>query len=679
MTMSPKAAARLAWSIAILSIALLLAALVMMFVDRNAAVPGPRLWTLSNVLENAVPIGVPIVGGVLASRRPENAIGWLFLAAGFFVALSEFGLPLGEWILTENSGPVPLGRTAAWLGNWMWILSFIALAFVFLLFPTGHLPSRRWRPVAWFTAFASVLLAAIPLVGASRVWSDPFTASASSGLLGPAFVAVLVVVLGPPLVAVIVRFRRSSGDERLQMKWFATSTVFVVLGAVLVNVSASVVCSAVFSLAIVFFVASIAIAVLRYRLYEIDVVINKAVIYGVLAAFFTVVYVAVVVGIGTAVGSAHNPFLTLLAAGVIALAFNPVRDRAKRWANRIAYGRRATPYDVLSEFAVKMASTYSLEDVLPRTARMLAEGTGATRADVWLLVGSLLVDEGTWPDVNRLESVPTSGAAIDIPGASRAVAVRHQGELLGALSIHKAAGDPVTSVEDKLLSDVASQAGLVLRNVGLIEDLRASRQRIVAAQDEERRRLERNIHDGAQQQLVALSLKAKLARQLIGRDDEKARSLIEEVTSDSTDALENLRDLARGIYPPLLADQGLAAALGAQVRKSPVPTTVDSDGIGRYQQEAEAAVYFCTLEALQNVAKYARASRAVVRLAAPDGQLVFRVEDDGVGFDPSAKGYGTGMQGMSDRLAALGGDLRVTSEPGTGTVVEGRVPAERPG
>jgi signal transduction histidine kinase len=253
--------------------------------------------------------------------------------------------------------------------------------------------------------------------------------------------------------------------------------------------------------------------------------------------------------------------------------------------------------------------------------------------------------------------------------------VRHQGELLGALSLQKAPGEPITPGEEKLLTDVASQAGLVLRNVRLIEDLRASRQRLVAAQDEERRRLERNIHDGAQQQLVALAVRTRLAEGMVGRDPEKERELLRQVQQGLQDALDDLRDLARGIYPPLLADQGLAAALTSQARKNPMPVSVDAGGIGRFSQDAEAAVYFCTLEALQNVAKYAQATAATVRLTSEDGHLAFEVTDDGVGFDTGGKGYGTGMQGMADRLAALGGHLVVTSSPGEGTTVTGRLPA----
>jgi len=208
----------------------------------------------------------------------------------------------------------------------------------------------------------------------------------------------------------------------------------------------------------------------------------------------------------------------------------------------------------------------------------------------------------------------------------------------------------------------------------LIEDLRASRQRLVAAQDGERRKIERNIHDGAQQQLVALSVKLRLADALVERDVSKARETLAQLQGELHVALENLRDLARGIYPPLLADQGLAAALEAQARKSPVLVRVEPDGVGRYAPEIEATVYFCALEALQNVAKYAQASTATVRLHAGDGTLQFEVADDGLGFDPASTGYGTGLQGMADRLDAAGGSLRVTSATGAGTVITGVVP-----
>ncbi len=220
----------------------------------------------------------------------------------------------------------------------------------------------------------------------------------------------------------------------------------------------------------------------------------------------------------------------------------------------------------------------------------------------------------------------------------------------------------------------------MLRNVGLweqltdrLEEIRVSRQRLVAAQDAERRRIERNIHDGAQQQLVALAIKLSLTEGLIGTDPEGERELLAELRTEAVAAVEDLRDLARGIYPPLLAGEGLAAALQAQAAKSPVRTSVDAGEIGRYPQDVEAAVYFCVLEALQNVAKYAGASSARVRLEASGEELRFEVADDGAGFDPDTKAFGTGLQGMADRLSAHDGALDVRSSPGAGTVVTGRI------
>jgi signal transduction histidine kinase len=432
---------------------------------------------------------------------------------------------------------------------------------------------------------------------------------------------------------------------------------------------------------------SVGVAILRYRLFDIDVVISKTVVYGALAAFVALVYVGVVIGVGAAVGASSdepNVGLSILATAIVALAFQPLRRRLQHLVNRLVYGRRATPYEVLSEFAEHAGETYSTEDVLPRTARIVGEGIGAARADVWLRIGEQLRPAASWPEGNEpVDPVPLSDAELPaMPGADAAFPVRHRGEVLGALTVVKPRGEPMTPAEEKLLGDLASQAGLILRNVRLteelranLEELRASRQRIVAAQDTERRRIERNIHDGAQQELVALAMKLRLAEGLMDADPGKAREMVVQLQSDATGALDNLRDLARGIYPPVLADAGLAAALDAQARRSPVAVSLDADDIGRYPPEVEAAVYFCVLEALQNAAKYAGATDAVVRVWTDDGELAFTVTDDGGGFDPASTPRGSGLQNMADRLAALGGTLDVRSAVGLGTTVEGRIPS----
>jgi signal transduction histidine kinase len=433
------------------------------------------------------------------------------------------------------------------------------------------------------------------------------------------------------------------------------------------------------------------IGILRYRLWDIDKVISRTLVYSVLAGFVSAVYVGVVVGIGSLFGDAQteNLGLSIVATGVIAVAFQPVKDRVQKFANRLVYGKRATPYEVLSEFSERMAETPATDVLLSRMARILAEGTAARRADVWLKVGTELRPASSWPsDVDAPEALEIEGTEIPaIPGVTTAVAVRHQGELFGALSVTKPMNESLTPTEEKLLSDLGRQAGLVLRNVQLTADLlarlaelRASRQRLIAAQDETRRRLERNLHDGAQQQLVALKVGLSLAEGMAEDLGDEARPLLDmlgALKAQMGEALENLRDLARGIYPPLLAAEGLPSALASQARKAAVPVDVQARDIGRYDQDAEAAVYFCVLEALQNIAKYAEASAVVLRLHEEDGVLHFEVKDDGRGFDPTCTEKGAGSHNMVDRLEALDGHLEIHSQLGHGTSVRGTIPVTR--
>jgi signal transduction histidine kinase len=492
------------------------------------------------------------------------------------------------------------------------------------------------------------------------------------------------------LLSLIQRYRRAADVERQQIKLLAFLGTFTgVFVVVLFPLQATGVIPEEGALAgISFFVliallfvgipVTCAIAILKHGLWDLDVVVKKTVQYGLLVAGFVLVLgIAVflapllVIGVG---GSVDVP--TLAVAAVLTVGFTFVRSRARRWANRIVYGKRSTPYEVLSEFTERVGETYSTEDVLPRMAQLLGEATGAQTASVWLRLGNEMREEASWPaDAPEATSVPVRGDELPPFGDEEAFEVRHQGDLLGALTVAPTAADPMNPTKAKLARDMASQAGLVLRNVRLIEELRASRQRLVAAQDEERRKLERNIHDGAQQQLVALSVKLRLAESMVEREPQKMREILAELQSQTSETLDDLRDLARGIYPPLLADRGLPAALEAQARKSPVHVTVHPDGVGRYRQDVESAVYFSCLEALNNVAKYANASSVEIRLHDGDQELRFEVVDDGEGFEVDATTRGTGLQGIADRLDALGGRLEIRTAPGEGTTLVGLVPS----
>jgi signal transduction histidine kinase len=428
--------------------------------------------------------------------------------------------------------------------------------------------------------------------------------------------------------------------------------------------------------------------IFRYRLFSVDTLVTRTLVYGTLAGFVSSVYIGVVVGVGGVLNLASDADLPLSvgATFIVAVAFEPAKGRMERLANRIVYGHRATPYEVLSEFSERVADAVASEELLARMARVLGEGTGAIRADVWLAVDNELRRTATWPASAQIDVTPLPITGEQIPwieGVANAVAVRHQGELFGALSVVKSGTETLTPTEDKLMADLGRQAGLVLRNMRLtadlrarLEELRASRQRIVAAGDEERRRLERNLHDGAQQELVAIKVQLSLAEDMADElegDSEPLLALLAKLKGQTGDAVESLRDLARGIYPPLLAAEGLQVALNSQARKSPLEIEVDAD-VGRYPQEIEAAVYFCCLEAFQNAAKYAGHCSVTATIGEDEGELFFQVKDSGCGFDPDAVEAGMGTRNMADRVESLDGRLTVTSQPGEGTTVTGRIP-----
>jgi len=646
--------------------------------------------------------------GVLIVRRAANRIGWLLLSIGALLATEIVADGYGVAGI-RHPGTLPAATLVGLFAEWLFIPVFTTIIVTFLLFPDGRLPSPRWWPAAWVVAVIAVIemtgfaitprLVRIPAPGGSVQFPNPLGVASlgpvgSDLLLGTLTAASLASL---PLLAIVVaalvtRFRRGDRDVRQQVKWLAFALAVMIVAQLVgplrdraaggsassLLITASDAVSAAVPLAVV--PAIITLAILKYRLYQIDVIINRTVKYGLLSVALIAVYVTIVVGIGTLAGYVGGPLLTVAAAVTIAILFQPARNRAQLLANRLVYGRRATPYQVLADFAQDMAGQPDAAATLDRMAALLATATGATRLDVWIRVGDQLRPQVTWP-AGSTPPAPVPLEAGDLPDfGARAVPVRHANELLGALTLVKRPDEPVSAADDSLLRQVASQAGLVLRNLRLtaelratIDDLKASRQRLVRAQDEERHRIERNLHDGAQQQLVSLSILLRLLEDS-AEDPGEVKQLAGQLKEGLHAALEDLRALARGIYPPLLAEQGLRAALRAHADRVPVPVLVEADGIGRYRRDTEATAYFCILEALQNVAKYAQASRATVALACPDGHLEFSVADDGVGFDAAATATGTGLQGMADRLAAVGGSLRIRSAPGTGTTINGRLP-----
>jgi signal transduction histidine kinase len=402
-----------------------------------------------------------------------------------------------------------------------------------------------------------------------------------------------------------------------------------------------------------------------------------------LVGFVGLTFLVVVVLGGLVLGHTSTPHvgLSVVATAVVALAFDRVLTRLDGFVTRWVQRGRPSPYDVLRRFSVAVDDAGPAPDLPLRMARLLAEGTGVEWAQVWVAVDGHPLPAATWPPGagTRLAASPEWD-----PGTRR-LPVRHGDEELGMLVVRERPGTPLTPVEERLFADLAGQAGLVLRGARLRaalerrlgelsvreDELRRSRERLVDAQDEARRRLERDIHDGAQQHLVALAVNLRLAASLAVTAPERAEALLAAQEDAAADAVTTLQRLSRGIYPPRLEEEGIAAALRAAAGEGVVVT---QRGTARYPIDVEAAAYFCCLEAVQNAMKHAGTATVRVEVEAGPEAVVLTVTDDGAGFDP-ARAAGTGLANMRDRMDSAGGTLEVTSTPGRGTRVRAVIPS----
>ena len=449
---------------------------------------------------------------------------------------------------------------------------------------------------------------------------------------------------------------------------------------------------------------------------RVDRLLTHTVSLAGLTVLILAIYVIVVLGLGRTPKGGERTLLLLsmLAAGLAALLYLPARSWLTERANRLVYGARVAPDETLRTFGQRLTRSIPLDELMLQLSENLRSSMVLASAEVWCgqdgryermagvphrspepvvigpkelpVVARAGVSGGTWLDIWVPQLVVAAGSA-----SMRVAPVAHGGLLLGFIVVaRRPDGEPFTDTEDTVLTELARQIGLALHNVQLDtalqasldelrvrnQELQESRTRIVAAGDAERRKLERNLHDGAQQHLVALAVKLRLAHDAVEDDPDDAMGMIDEIKADVQTAIAELRALAHGIFPPLLVSGGLTDALPAAAGRSSLPTTVKLDGVRRYGNDIEAAVYFCTLEALQNAGKHAGdGATATVRVAEADGLLRFEISDDGAGFDPtSGAGSGHGFVNMADRLGAFGGRLEVTSTVGGGTTITGTIP-----
>jgi signal transduction histidine kinase len=540
----------------------------------------------------------------------------------------------------------------------------------------------------------------------------------------PYVVAALVAgAIG--LVGYLNRCRRASAADRARLQWIGGGVVLAasfggpagLLDALLdwpdrpgmVTIAASVVVPGAF-----------AASTVPRLLTVIDRVLVRTVVVVGLLALVEAVYLFVVVGLGRVPEAEERSVLVLsmLAAGVCAVLAFPARHRLEEVANQRVYGERHRPDDAIKTFAGRMSRAVPMDELLLQLAESLKKSLALTASEVWT---------GSAGTLDRAVSVPDRGVAhlslqgeelgvatrahvqgnawlqIWMPGLLagrddrqvRAAVVAHLGELLGLIVVERRADDPpFTDEDDRVLAELARQVGLALHNVRLDsalqasleqleernQELAASRLRIVTAADESRRQIERNLHDGAQQHLVALAVKVGLVKQLIDADRATADEMLDQLRGDVQDTLEELRELAHGIYPPLLRDRGLEAALKAAANRSTLPVELlVAEDVRRLPAETEAAIYFCCLEAMQNAGKHAgEDARLTVTITEADGELRFEVADDGPGFDVAGAAMGHGFVNMRDRLGAIGGILEVDSAPGEGSRIRGHIPVDPP-
>jgi signal transduction histidine kinase len=672
---------------------------------------GSGIWVLldgdgldaASVVRGALVVLFGLSGWAAWRRPPTRRLGGLVLG-GLLVASTELLASAVAWRYPDADIAAALASLAGPL--------VLAVAFhAFATLPDGlaGTPAERWTLAAAYSAAV--------VVGGAHWAARPDPSWAPVGLLGLGLVALGLVLSHR-------RYLRARGAARQRMQWLGlaltvVAEIGVVAGALhlLVDWPSDPLLALGASLGLV--AVALAAASSPRFVGRVDRLLTHAVSGAGLTAVVVGVYLVVVVGLGRVPSEEERAVLVLsmLAAALSASLYLPARERLSVVADRLVYGEPQDPGQALDTFGSRMTRALPMEELLLQLAELAKKHFALRAAEVWTGVDGRLVRAASVPDVGaaalalgdaELPVVARAGvsgrgwASVWLPqlledrgdGPLRIAPMTHSGQLFGLLVIERPDGDDDFSQDDeRVLTELARQVGLALQNSELDNALKAtleevqrknvelqeSRARIVASGDAERRRIERNLHDGAQQQLVALAVKLRLVQRLAETAPEQALAMLEDARNDVLTTVDEVRALAHGIYPPLLMDRGLPEALQAAAARSPQPVTVAAGGVGRYRQDEEAAVYFCCLEALQNASKHAGEGASVAIEVAVDGDgLRFEVRDDGAGFDLTSGVRGQGFVNMADRLGAIGGTVEVWSAPGQGTRIAGRIPSPSP-
>jgi two-component system, NarL family, sensor kinase len=652
----------LAVGVAALTAALTVAGLALALAahEDNAEILGPLVLAFA-----VAPAGT---GLAVVVRRPGNVIGWLLLAEGAFVALGILADEYALQALIAHPGSLPGGRWAALWSDASWPLLFGPIAAIAFLMPNGRYLDETWRRRARLSFWAFGVLFVTGFVQ-PKGFDPPFEDVESPLPRAPEALATLRLILVFIFLAALVtaalairaRFRRAVGIERVQLLWFANAALFVPL-ALVVCLAGGVVGEeagdAVFiaiALAGIAVPLSIGVAILRHGLFDIELVLSRTLVYGTLTALIVVVYFAVVIGLGSLVDSRSSA--GLLAVGLVAVGIEPVRSRLQRRADRFVYGDRSTPQAALRRLSERLQGSLAPSAVLPSVVDSVAEA---------LRLPYAAVEAGD--EVAARHGEPGRGELVRLP-------MSYRGETVGRLVVEVPPGAELARADRALLSDLAAHAAVAVHAARLTTDLQRSRERLVAAREEERRRLRRDLHDGLGPDLAAIALRLDVARAMAG--DAPVADVIGELRNETRSAIAQIRQIVDELRPPALDELGLVSAIGEHAARM-ATITVEVNGPDPEPQlpaAVEVAAYRIALEAITNAARHSEARNCQVCIAV-NGALELDVSDDGAGL-PRDLVPGVGLGSMRERAAELGGSCEVTTAPDGGTVVHARLPLER--
>jgi signal transduction histidine kinase len=719
--MSHRTAAWLAWSLCAVCVALIGLALLLDFLTSEvipAGLPGQRPGPGFAVLTGLLSLAFPMIGALIASRLPTNPIGWIFCGMGVLYSAGRFTGAYADYALTENFA-FPGGEYTAWFSSCLWFAGLTLGVFLILLFPDGRLPSRWWRLVAW-AALLGVALAVLGfgfmpdyLIVTHPYVENPFGVIGVIGgglttyeLFGASRFLGMTLLLTSSLAALfspILRLRHTRGNERQQIKWFLFAAVPLTLFLglfefsliitnftydfltydFLIRIADIVTCRCpspsrtpgqalkaiqlVALLALLFVPIVTYIAILRHRLYDIDVFINRTLVYGALSTCVVGTYVLAIVALGALFQAQGNLAISLVATGLVAVLFQPLRSRLQRGVNRLMYGERDDPYAVVSRLGKRLEATLAPEAVLPTVVETIAQA-------LKLPYAAILLKES--------EGFRTAAAYGSPRGEPETLPLVYQREEMGRLVLSpRSPGEGFSDADRSLLEDLARQAEVAVHAVRLTSDLQHSRKRLVATREEERRRLRRDLHDGLGAQLAGLNVQAGALRRLIPRDPDAAEELVVELREELRGAIADIRRLVYDLRPPALDDLGLVESLRQLAERygskdEPLNVLVEApEDLPDLPAAVEVAVYRITQEALTNVARHARARTCVVRLIVEE-DVTLEIVDAGAGI-PAERSAGVGLSSMQERASELGGICIVEPVPKGGTKVLVRLPLPR--